>query len=392
MSAANHCPLNPSASPISTSGDYSRTPDYTYCDRKAEPLWPRIRRSLREPFAEFLGCMILIIFGTGSVAQVVLSKETKGSYQSISWGWGIGVMFGVYIAGGISGAHLNPAVTLANCVFRKFPYKKLPSYIAAQVLGCYVGAAIIYGNYRSAIDQFEGYGIRSVPPRETATAGVFCTYPAPFLTRTGQFFSEVIASAVLMMCIFAIGDQHNNPAGGNGPLILFFLIFGIGACLGWETGYAINLARDFGPRLFTFTAGYGTEVWSSGNYYFWIPMVAPFFGCLLGGGVYDFLIFTGDSPVNKRISVSADTESRPGSSDITLSKCSAAITDKNLSKCNTAITDKNLSKCNAAITDKNLSKCNAAITDKNLSKCNAAVTDKNLSKCNAAITDKNLQM
>jgi len=207
------------------------------------------------------------------------------------------VMFGVYVAG-CAGGHLNPAVTLANCVFRKFPWRKWPVYAVAQVSGCFCGAAVIYGNYKSAIDAYEGGpNIRTVSGTHP-TAGVFCTYPQPFMTKTGQFFSEFLSSSILMFMIFALKDDANLGAGNLTPLMLFFLIFGIGATLGWETGYAINLARDFGPRLFTYFIGYGHEVWSAGNYYFWVPMIAPFFGCCFGGWLYDFLIFTGESPIN----------------------------------------------------------------------------------------------
>ncbi|XWW97455.1 hypothetical protein V2A60_005437 [Cordyceps javanica] len=262
-----------------------------------ELAWTKIRSLWQDAFSEFLGTMILIIFGDGVVAQVVLSKGEKGNYQSISWGWGIGVMFGVYV-GGKSGGHINPAVTLANCVFRGHPWRKFPIYAIAQLLGAMAGAAIVYGNYKSAIDNFEGGpGIRTVSG-PNATAGVFCTYPAPFMTLTGMFFSEFLSSSVLQFVIFALVDEDNIGAGKMLPLALFFLIFGIGACLGWETGYAINLARDFGPRLITYFVGYGTEVFSAGGYYFWIPIVAPFFGTLFGGFLYDLFIYTGPSPIN----------------------------------------------------------------------------------------------
>jgi len=180
-------------------------------------------------------------------------------------------MLGVYTAG-ISGAHLNPAVTLANCVYRKFPWKKFPGYIFAQTLGAFVASGIVYANYKSAIDVYEGGpNIRTVPGySSTASGGIFCTYPAPFMTRTGQFFSEFIASTILMFCIYALKDNGNLGAGNLTPLCLFFVIFGIGACFGWETGYAINFARDFGPRLMSYFLGYGHEVWAAGNYYFWV--------------------------------------------------------------------------------------------------------------------------
>lgn len=114
-------------------------------------------------------------------------------------------MLGVYTAG-ISGAHLNPAVTFANCVFRKFPWRKFFPYMIAQILGAMVASAVVYANYKSAIDVFEGgRSFRTVPGySETATAGIFCTYPAPFMTKTGQFFSEFIASAMLMFLIYAL--------------------------------------------------------------------------------------------------------------------------------------------------------------------------------------------
>lgn len=233
-------------------------------------------------------------------------------------------MLGVYVSES-SGSHINPAVTFANCVFRGFPWRKFPIYVLSQILGAMCGAAIVYGNYKSAIDVYEGgSNIRSVPGYSTtATAGIFCTYPAEFMTKTGQFFSEFLASAVLMFMIFALNDKKNLGAGHLMPLALFFVIFGIGACFGWETGYAINPARDFGPRLISYLLGYGHEVWEASDYYFWVctpylkasfrlsskgtllisscqvPLIAPFVGCTFGAWLYDLFLYTGlDSPIN----------------------------------------------------------------------------------------------
>jgi len=111
----------------------------------------------------------------------------------------------------------------------------------------------------------------STAKSDSNAAGIFCTYPAAFMTKTGMFFSEFIASSLLMFLIYALKDEGNIGAGPLTPLGLFFIIFGIGACFGWETGYAINLARDFGPRLVSYMIGYGHEVWAAGGYYFWIP-------------------------------------------------------------------------------------------------------------------------
>lgn len=178
-------------------------------------------------------------------------------------------MLGVY-CGKKSGGHLNPAVTFCNCLYRGHPWRKWPVYAAGQILGAMAGAAMVYANYIHAFDEFEGgVGIRTVGG-ETGTAGIFCTYPAEFLDRTAMWWSEFLASAILMFCIFALADPMNGNAGALMPLALFFLIFGIGACFGWQTGYAINLARDFGPRLVSYMIGYGHEVWSAGGYYFWV--------------------------------------------------------------------------------------------------------------------------
>ncbi|POS87148.1 hypothetical protein EPUL_000547 [Erysiphe pulchra] len=262
--------------------------------------WSRIRHTLREPLSEFFGVFILVLFGDGSIAQVVLSNNTRGEWQSICWGWGLGVMLGVYTSG-ISGANINPAVTFTNCIFRKQAWSKFPIYLAAQIAGAFCAAGVVYGNYKNAIDVFEGgKGVRTVPGYSTtATAGIFATYPQDFVSRTTEFFNEFIAAAILMFCIYMLQDKKNMGAGKLLPLALFFVVFGIGACFGWQTGFAINMARDFGPRLFTSCVGYGTDVWTAGDYYFWIPMVAPFAGCVFGGFLYDAFLFTGESPLNE---------------------------------------------------------------------------------------------
>lgn len=202
-------------------------------------------------------------------------------------------MIGVYV-GQKSGGHLNPAVTLSNCVFRGLPWSKFPVYFIAQLLGAMAGAFIVYFNYRLAIDNFEGGpGIRTVG-RNTSSAGVFCTYPAPFMTRGGMFISEFVASSLLMFNIFAFVDAG---AGDLLPLCLFFLIFGIGACFGWQTGYAINLARDFGPRLVSYILGYGNDVWSAGDYYFWVRVpCAKFSLTTLHSNARDCMLTIGRSP------------------------------------------------------------------------------------------------
>lgn len=118
-------------------------------------------------------------------------------------------MLGVYTAGD-SGAYLNPAITFANCYYRGLPWRRFPMYFLAQFLGGFVAAGVVYANYINAINQLEGHGVRTVPPNPTASAGIFCTYPQPFVTKASQFFSEFIASALLMLVIFALKDNTNN--------------------------------------------------------------------------------------------------------------------------------------------------------------------------------------
>ncbi|CAE6483263.1 unnamed protein product [Rhizoctonia solani] len=263
--------------------------------------WAKIRHLIREPAAEFLGTMILIIFGTGVNCQVVLSGNTavsaspKGEYLSISFGWAVGTALGVWVSGGISGGHINPAVTLAQAIFRGFSWKKVPSFILAQVLGACTGAGLVYANYHRAIDLFEGgLGVRTV-----ATASLFTTYAMDYLSNVQCLFSEVLATAILMLVVLAATDKRNGPPpNGLVPLVLFFLILGEGACLGMQTGYALNPARDLGPRLMCWMAGYGRQVWNyRSQYWLYTPVIGPIVGAILGAAVYDAFIFTGSESI-----------------------------------------------------------------------------------------------
>ncbi len=242
----------------------------------------------REMFAEFLGTLVLIAFGAGVVAQVVLSGEKNGVYLSINIAWGFAVTMGIYVAGGVSGAHLNPAVTMALAVRKQFPWPKLIPYWAAQAAGAFAGAAIAFFVYREAFNAFDG-GVRMIAG-EKGTAGIFATYPAPFLSTMGGLVDQIAGTALLMLVISAIGDTRNNATGNLGPIVVGFLVMVIGMAFGLNAGYAINPARDFGPRLFTALAGWGGGVFTANNYYFWVPIVGPLIGGPLGAWIYDLLI------------------------------------------------------------------------------------------------------
>jgi MIP family channel proteins len=248
------------------------------------------RGLLRELLAEFFGTFILIVFGVGVVAQVVLSRNTAGTYLSINIAWGLAVTMGCYVSAGVTGAHINPAVTLALAVHRKFPWGKVLPYALAQIAGAFVASAVVYLTYREALGAFDG-GVRQVAGAQ-GTAGIWATYPQPFLsTFPGGVIDQVVGTALLVAVIFGISDSRNSPApAGVAPVVVGLLVVAIGAAFGFNSGYAINPARDFGPRLFTFVGGWGSEVFRAGNNWWWVPIVAPCVGAVVGGWAYDAFV------------------------------------------------------------------------------------------------------
>jgi glycerol uptake facilitator protein len=258
-----------------------------------------------EYVAELLGTFILICFGDGVVAMAVAAlnqsgrgKEifaASGDWLIIGWGWGFAVAFAVYVAGGISGAHINPAVTLAFAARRDFPWRKVPGYIAAQMVGAFLGAFLVYIVYKGAIDSYERANhITRGDPSSVATYSIFATFPAKYLGNwVGPFVDQVVGTGFLVAFVFALVDEINQPVRANlAPLAVGFVVVAIGLSFGANAGYAINPARDFGPRLFALIAGWG-KVAIPGNYgnvdgYLWIPIVGPCLGGLIGAFVYDF--------------------------------------------------------------------------------------------------------
>ena len=243
----------------------------------------------REAAAEFLGTFILIAFGVGVVAQTILSRSANGSYLAINLGWGLAVMLGVYASAGVSGAHLNPAVTVALAIRRGFPWGKVVPYVLAQVLGAFAGAAVVFLTYREAFDAFDG-GTRQIDGA-MATAGIFATYPQQFLSIGGGFVDQVVGTALLLIGVLAVTDQKNTaPPGWLSPILVGGLVVAIGVAFGFNAGYAINPARDLGPRLFTAVAGWGPGVFTAANGWWWVPVGAPIVGAVIGTLVYDVLV------------------------------------------------------------------------------------------------------
>jgi glycerol uptake facilitator protein len=242
---------------------------------------------LPELIAEFLGTMVLILFGDGVVAMVVLfgtgapGEVVHGGFTNITIGWGLGVTMGCYIAGRISGAHLNPAVTIALAFYRDFPWRKVGAYIGAQVLGAFIAAALVYWNYAPAF--------HAADPQLDHTAGVFTTFPAFPEVPSAGLLDQTIGTALLVLLVLAIIDERNQPPGANlTPVLIGAVVVAIGMSFGGMHGYAINPARDFGPRLFTAVAGFKNNGLTDGPKVFWVPVVGPILGGILGAAAYDY--------------------------------------------------------------------------------------------------------
>lgn len=252
-----------------------------------------------ECLAEFMGTMVLILFGDGCVATFALFTNLgpggaptpfANTWPVIMFGWGFAVMLGIYVAGAVSGAHINPAVTLALASRGKFPWNKVLPYMGSQLVGAFVAAAILWFVYQGAIQHYiVTSAVRGAPLPSIAQAvgGVFYTSPKPFVGTFGAFCDEFLGTALLVGLIFAIVDGRNQPVQANlNPMIIGFLIVAIGASFGLNTGYAINPARDLGPRLWIALVTGGASLTS----YTWIPIVAPLLGGVAGAYIYDFTI------------------------------------------------------------------------------------------------------
>ncbi|KAF8180115.1 aquaporin-like protein [Pholiota molesta] len=284
--------LSPNSPP--THDENAALDSYFPPQAKPKSRWCIIRTIIREPMAEFAGVAVFVMLGTAVDCQVVLStnkgvaSSPKGDFLSVNFGWAIGLAMGAWVSGGISGGHLNPAVTLALASWRGFPWRKVPAYIFAQVLGGLFGAAVVYGNYASAIDIFEGgHGIRT-----RATGGLFATYALDYMSNISCFFVEFLGTALLVLMVLAATDKKNNsPPKGLLPLTLFLTLLGLGLGFGMQTSYAFNPARDFGPRLLLTFAGYGKQLYSyRSQYWLWCPIIGPIVGAQIAAIFYDLFL------------------------------------------------------------------------------------------------------
>ncbi len=268
-------------------------------------------------WAEFFGTFIIISFGDGVVAMLWALEgsgrssagplQSSGDWLLVTWGWALAVAFAVYVTGGISGAHLNPAISLGAAIRKQLPWNRVPSFWAAQVAGAFVGAALVFLVYNNAINHFDQVGhcgtvLKGCKPIVKGTAAslgtysTFATFPAPYFhTFVGPLIDQIVGTFFLALFIWAITDEYNSPVGSNmGPFMVGMVVMAIGVSFGANAGYAINPARDLGPRLFAWIAGWG-KVAIPGNYgnvngYMWIPIVGPLIGAAIASLLYDFAI------------------------------------------------------------------------------------------------------
>ncbi|TYK43542.1 MIP/aquaporin family protein [Actinomadura decatromicini] len=253
----------------------------------------RVPTLAAEVLAEFAGTLILILFGIGVVAQAVAGSglgdpQSLGGHDSIAWAWGIAVTLGVYASARLSGGHINPAVTLALAVYKGFPWRKVIPFWTAQFLGAFVAALIVRWDYNEILTKFD-------PGLTTKSQFVFSTMPGNGSLPVGLwggFRDQVIGTAILLFLVLALTDLRNAPPLANlAPLIIGLIVVAIGMAFGADAGYAINPARDLGPRLAQYITGYETA-WRDqyGDFYFWVPIVGPLIGGILGAGLYILLI------------------------------------------------------------------------------------------------------
>lgn len=229
---------------------------------------------------ELFGTMILIVLGDGVVANVLL-KKSKGENSGwivIASGWGLGVAIAVYVAGWVSGAHINPAVTLGFLVIGKIALTDVPYYLAGQLIGAFLGALVVWLAYLPHWKATEDADRK---------LSVFCTMPA-IRANIPNLICEIIGTAMLLMGTLGIFNVHNSIGTGIGPYLVGMLIFAIGLSLGGPTGYAINPARDLMPRIahaLLPIPGKRDSDWS----YAWIPVAGPLIGSVIGAGLYHII-------------------------------------------------------------------------------------------------------
>ncbi|KAJ9145135.1 Aquaporin-like protein [Pleurostoma richardsiae] len=260
--------------------------------------WARLRSRHPEPLAEFLATGVAVMLGLASTLSVNLSasQTTKyGDYETACWAWGFAWMFGIYLGGGVSGAHMNPAVSICLSIFRGFPWRQCAIYTSAQFVASLAAGGLAYGIYADSI--------RYADPRLEGMPKTFFSTPQEWVSLRSAFANQVVGSAVMMIAVLALGDDQNNPPGaGMHALVLGLLVTTLKFTLGYNTGSSLNPASDFGPRVVAWAVGFRDKsVWQTG-WWFYGPWLGTVVGSVLGCVIYDAFVFVGsESPVNYKL-------------------------------------------------------------------------------------------
>ncbi|KAJ5974411.1 hypothetical protein N7481_011621 [Penicillium waksmanii] len=254
--------------------------------------WSVIRTHHREALAEALAVFVQLTIGF--CADLSVTVANAGNPNTTAWAWGFATMMGIYISGGISGAHLNPAITIILWFYRGFPKSKMPEYFAAQFIGAFCAGLVAYGIYYESIADYISSNV------DTGIVTSFVTgQREAWINPATAFFTEFIGTAFLVVTVLALGDDQNAPPGaGMSSLIIGLVITCLSMTFAYQTGAAFNPSRDFGPRLALLALGYSSDLFLN-PYWFYGPWVGAVGGGFFGGFLYDFFIFTGgESPVN----------------------------------------------------------------------------------------------
>jgi len=251
---------------------------------------------LGQLIAECVAVFIIILIGDSVAAMYLLYDPSPyaGSYWGVCITWGLAVTLAIYATASVSGTHANPAVTVALWLFRGFPAKRVLPYCAAQVLGALLGAALVYALFSPVINDYNTtHGILRDSAAGARTASVFFTHAGHAITTLHAFFDEIVLTAVLVFGVFAITEQFNSaaPQANLGAMMIGLLVAAIGASAGYLEAWAINPARDLGPRIFAYLAGWGSQAFPSPNSYWWVPIAGPLIGGPMGAFAYQVLIF-----------------------------------------------------------------------------------------------------
>ncbi|CAF0902418.1 unnamed protein product [Didymodactylos carnosus] len=244
-----------------------------------------LKEYARQCIAELFGTMVLIFIGNGSVAQNKFTDPASRSTLSINIAFGIGVYAGIMVAGHISGAHLNPAVSIALLTLRKINPIQCLFYIVGQMIGAFLGCLLVFIVYINLFNNFDN-GHREVLG-DKQTADIFVTFPSDGVENWNAFLDQIASTALLLIFIMAVGNQKNQSMSKAAtPFAVALIIIALGTAYGKNCGYPLNPARDFGSRLFALCV-YGAKIFQVKQYYFWVPVFGPIIGAIFGVWIYE---------------------------------------------------------------------------------------------------------